>query len=221
MHGGGVNCAAHIGERGQFLESLCGFKETAATDGDFDELGIEFGGEEASDHVGDFGDEVRVEGVARGEGFSGEAVGETREDHSDGVIRREGEVGESDVGFEFVDDGGEDGVGEAVEGAPVGVAERGFEGPDVFGGEGAEGGDGVVGGGVGGGGGGRGGGGSGGGGSCGGDVGEDGGDGEEEEGGDGGGVEEGGGGGGGGGRREGVGEEGGGGVEGVVEVEEI
>lgn len=107
------------------------------------------------------------------------------------------------MGLELVDDGCEDGVGEAVEGAPVGVAERGFEGPDVFRGERAEGGDGVVGGGVvvgvgvgvvvGGGGGGGVGVGRGGGGARGGDVGEDGCDCEEEEGGDGGGVEEGGG----------------------------
>lgn len=141
--GGGVDGAAHVGEGGEFLHGLGGFEEAAAADGDFDEFGVEFGGEEAGDHVGDLGDEVRVEGVAGGEGFGGEAVGEAGEDHGDGVVGREGEVGEGDVGFELVDDGGEDRVGEAVEGAPLGVAERGFEGPDVFGGEGAEGGDGV------------------------------------------------------------------------------
>lgn len=52
------------------------------------------------------------------------------------------------MGLELVDDSCEDGVREAVEGAPVRVAERGFEGPDVFRGERAEGGDGVIGGGV-------------------------------------------------------------------------
>ncbi|KAM1264706.1 hypothetical protein ACFX15_034005 [Malus domestica] len=44
---------------------------------------------------------------------------------------REGEIREDDVGFELLDDSGEDWVGEAV----VGVAERGFEGPDVLGGD--------------------------------------------------------------------------------------
>lgn len=37
-------------------------------------------------------------------------MGETRENHSDGVIRREGEIRDGDVGFELVDDGGEDRV---------------------------------------------------------------------------------------------------------------
>ena len=123
----GVDGAAHVGKRSEFLEGLCGFEEAAAADGDLDEFRVELGGEEASDHVGDLGDEVRVEGVAGGEGFGGEAVGEAGEDHSDGVVGREGKVGEGDVGFQLVDDGGEDRVGEAVEGAPVGVAERGFE----------------------------------------------------------------------------------------------
>lgn len=139
-------------------------------------------------------------------------MGEAREDHGDGVVGGEREVGLGDVGFEFVDDGGEDGIGETVGGSPLGVAERGFHGPDVFGGEGSEGGDGEFGGGGGGVGGGGGGGGGGRRGAGGGDVGEDGGDGEEEEGGGGGGGEEGGGGGGGrgGGGGVGVGEEGGG-----------
>ncbi|KAH1087869.1 hypothetical protein GYH30_019104 [Glycine max] len=199
VDGGGVDGAAHVGERGEFLEGLGGFEEAAAADGDLDELRVELGGEEAGDHVGDLGDEVGVEGVAGGEGFGGEAVGEAGEDHGDGVVGGEGEVGEGDVGLELVDDSGEDGVGEAVEGAPVGVAERGFQGPDVFCGEGAEGRDRVV---------------RGRRGARGGDEGEDGGDGEEEERGDGGGVEE-------GGCAVGVGEEGAGGVQGVVELEEI
>lgn len=71
-------------------------------------------------------------------------MGEAGEDHGDGVVGGEREVGKGDVGLELVDDGGEDGVGEAVEGPPLGVAERRFEGPDVLGGEGAEGRDGVV-----------------------------------------------------------------------------
>lgn len=85
----------------------------------------------------------------------------------------------SDVGFELIDDGGEDWIREAVKRSPLGVAQRSFHGPYVFGGEGAEGGDGEFGGGgrrgvvgrsfaffVG---------------RVGGDVGEDGGDGEEEK----------------------------------------
>lgn len=59
-------------------------------------------------------------------------MSETREDHSDGVIGREGEVGDGDVGFEFVDDGGEDGIGKPVEGTPLSVTEGSFEGPNVF-----------------------------------------------------------------------------------------
>lgn len=42
--------------------------------------------------------------------MSGEAEGETGEDHSDGVIGGEREIGLSDVGFELVDDCGEDWV---------------------------------------------------------------------------------------------------------------
>lgn len=156
-------------------------------------------------------------------------MAEAREDHSNGVIGREREIGEGNMGFELVDDGGEDRMREAIEGPPSGVAKRGFEGPNVVSGEGAEGGDGVVGGGGGrrGSGGGGGGGGSGGGGvgARGGDEGEDGGDGEEKERGGGGGGEKGSGrveggggrGGGGGGSR---GEEGNGGIEVIVEMEE-
>lgn len=142
-----VNGATHVGKRCELLESLGGLDESAAGDRDLDELRVELGGEEAGDHVGDLGDEVRVEGVAGGEGLRGEAMGEAGEDHGDGVVGREGEVGEGDVRPELFDDGGEDGVGEAVEGTPLGVAERGFEGPDVLGGEGSEGGDGHGGGG--------------------------------------------------------------------------
>lgn len=76
--------------------------------------------------------------------MGGEGVGETREDHGDGVVRREGEVGEGNVGFELVDDGGEDGVGEAVGGSPLGISEWGFHGPDAFRGECSEGGDAVL-----------------------------------------------------------------------------
>ena len=77
-------------------------------------------------------------------------MAETGEDHGNGIIGREREIGEGNVGFEFVNDGGEDRVGDAIEGAPMGIAKRGFEGPDVVSGEGAEGGDGVIGGGGGG-----------------------------------------------------------------------
>lgn len=58
------------------------------------------------------------------------------------------------MGFELLDHSGENRVGEAVHGSPLGVAEWGLEGPDVLGGESSEGGDGVVFGGGGGGGGG-------------------------------------------------------------------
>lgn len=87
MDRGGVDGAAHIGEGGKFLEGLGGFEEAAAANRYFDELRVELGSEEARDHVGDFGDEVGIEGVAGGEGFSGEAVGEAGEDHGNGVIR--------------------------------------------------------------------------------------------------------------------------------------
>lgn len=229
--GTAVDGAAHVGEGGELFKGLGGFVETAATDGNFDEFGVKFGGEEASDHVGDLGDEVGFERVARGEGFGGEAVGEAREDHGDGVVRGEREVGEGDVGFELVDDGGENGIGEAVERSPLGVSKRGFHGPDVLGGECPEGGDGVVGSGrssrwVGGGGGCGCGGGGGGRWARGGNIGKDRGDGEEQEWGGGGGGEKGGRGSGGsgssGGGSGGVGEErGGGGIKVVVEVEEI
>lgn len=63
---GGINSAAHVGEGGELFESLGGFVEAAATDGDLDEFRVEFGGEEAGDHVGYFGDEVGFEGVAGG-----------------------------------------------------------------------------------------------------------------------------------------------------------
>lgn len=120
-------------------------------------------------------------------------MGEAGENHGDGVVRGEGELRLGYVGFKLLDDGGEDGVGQAVEGSPLGVAEGGFHGPDALGGEGSEGGDGEFGGGFGGGGGG-----GGGRGGLGllfgwgvrGEVGEDGGEREEEErrGGGGGGV---------------------------------
>lgn len=58
-------------------------------------------------------------------------MGEAGEDHGDGVVGGEGEVGGGDERLELFDDGGEDGVGEAVEGSPACVAERGVEGPDV------------------------------------------------------------------------------------------
>lgn len=41
-------------------------------------------------------------------------MGEPRKDHSDGIVGGEREVGLGNVGFELVNDGGEDGVGEAV-----------------------------------------------------------------------------------------------------------
>ena len=69
MDGSGVNGASHVGKRSEFHEGLCGFEEEATTDGDLDEFRVELGGEEACDHVGNLGNEVRVEGVAGGEAF--------------------------------------------------------------------------------------------------------------------------------------------------------
>ena len=132
--GTAVDGAAHVGKRGELFEGLRGFVETAATDRNFDEFGVKFGGEETSDHIGDLGNEVGFEGIAGGEGFGGESVGQAREDHGNGVIGGEREVGEGDVGFELVNDGGEDGIGETVKRSPLGVSERGFHGPDVLGG---------------------------------------------------------------------------------------
>lgn len=158
-------------------------------------------------------------------------MGESGENHGDGVIRRERELGLSDIRFKLIDDGGEDGIRKPVKRSPLGVAERSFHSPDMFSGKSSKSGDGEFGGGGGRGrGGGRGfirGGGfrgfvvfvGGFGWGVGGDVGEDGGDGEEEEGSGGGGGEEGGWGGGVGGGGSEVGEEGGGGVQVVVKVE--
>lgn len=106
---------------------MCGFHETATTDGYFDEFRVEFGGKKTRDHVGDFCNKVRFKGVTRSEGFSREAMSKTRENHSDGVIGREREVRDGDVGFEFINDGGEDRVRETVKGTPLSVTEGRFE----------------------------------------------------------------------------------------------
>ena len=66
---------------------------------DPDELPIKLSGQETSDHVGNLGNQVGLERVTGGEGFSREAMGETREDHGNGVIRRKRKIGESDMGF--------------------------------------------------------------------------------------------------------------------------
>lgn len=71
---------------------MCNFDESATTYGNFDEFWVEFSGKEARDHVGDFGNKVRLERVTISDGFRGEAMSETRENHSDGVIRRKREI---------------------------------------------------------------------------------------------------------------------------------
>lgn len=61
-----INGATHVGKRSKLFKRLSRLEKAAAADGDLDELGVEFGGQEASDHVGDLGDEVGLEGVAGG-----------------------------------------------------------------------------------------------------------------------------------------------------------
>lgn len=60
LDGSAVYRSADVGERGELLEALSGFDQAAFADGDLDELGVELGGEEAGDHVGDLGDEVGI-----------------------------------------------------------------------------------------------------------------------------------------------------------------
>lgn len=60
LDGSAVYRSADVGERGELLEALGGFDQAAFADGDLDELGVELGGEEAGDHVGDLGDEVGI-----------------------------------------------------------------------------------------------------------------------------------------------------------------
>ena len=74
MDGSGIDGASHIGRRNEFLEGLCGFEEVATANGDLDEFRVELGVQEVRDHVGDLGDEIRVEGVVGGEGFGGEGL---------------------------------------------------------------------------------------------------------------------------------------------------
>ena len=74
MDGSGIDGASHIGKQNEFLEGLCGFEEVATANGDIDEFRVELGVQEVRDHVGDLGDEIRVEGVVGGEGFGGEGL---------------------------------------------------------------------------------------------------------------------------------------------------
>lgn len=60
-------------------------------------------------------------------------MGEAREYHSYSVIGRERELRLSDIGFQLINNSGENGVREAVKGSPLSVAERSFHGPYVFG----------------------------------------------------------------------------------------
>lgn len=71
-------------------------------------------------------------------------MGEAGEDHGDGVIRREREIRESNMGLELVHDGGKDRVGEPIQRPPLGVAEWRLEGPDVLRGESPKGRDGEI-----------------------------------------------------------------------------
>ena len=70
MDGSGIDGASNIGKRNEFLEGLCGFEEVATADGELDEFRVELGVQEVHDYVGYLGDEIRVEGVVGGEGFS-------------------------------------------------------------------------------------------------------------------------------------------------------
>lgn len=47
-------------------------------------------------------------------GFSREAMRESGQNHGNSVIRREREIGLSNVRFELINDGGEDGIRESV-----------------------------------------------------------------------------------------------------------
>ena len=118
---------------------MCCLYQAAATHWNFDEFWIKLGGQKPSDHVGDLGDEVRLERITGSDGFRRPAMGKAREDHGNGVVRRKGKIGNCDVGFELVNDGCEDRVREAIKGTPMGIAKRDFKGPDVFGGECSEG----------------------------------------------------------------------------------
>lgn len=74
MDGSGIDGASYIGKRNEFLKGLCGFEEVATANEDLDEFRVELGVQEVRDHVGDLGDEIRVEGVVGGEGFGREGL---------------------------------------------------------------------------------------------------------------------------------------------------
>lgn len=74
-------------------------------------------------------------------------MGETGEDHGHSIVRGQGQVGSGYERSELFDNSGEDRVGEAVKGPPLGITKGRLEGPNMLRREGAERGDGEVGGG--------------------------------------------------------------------------
>eukprot|EP00262_Sarcandra_glabra_P013417 TRINITY_DN3710_c1_g1_i1.p3 TRINITY_DN3710_c1_g1~~TRINITY_DN3710_c1_g1_i1.p3 ORF type:complete len:163 (+),score=28.19 TRINITY_DN3710_c1_g1_i1:178-666(+) len=109
LNGAAVNGAAHVGEASEVLKGGDGLQKAVASR-ESDEVRVEFGGEEAGEEVSGLGDEVGVDGVTGGEGFGGVGVGEARKEHGEGDVGGEGEVGAEEVGFELVEEAGEDGV---------------------------------------------------------------------------------------------------------------
>ena len=110
-----INGSTHVGKRGKLVESLRCLNQTPTTDWNLNKLSVKLGGQQTSNHVSNLRNQVRLERVTSGEGFSREAMGEAREHHSNSVIRREREVRESDMGFEFVDHRGENWVRQPVQ----------------------------------------------------------------------------------------------------------
>lgn len=111
---GGINCTAQIRQRCELLKGLGGLMEASATSRDLNELRVKFGREETGDHVGYFGNKVRVQGMALGKGFSREPMSETGENHGNSIIRGKGEIGLGYVRLELINNSSEDRVGEAI-----------------------------------------------------------------------------------------------------------
>lgn len=65
VNGGGIDGTAEVGEGGEVLEGVNELEKAVAYR-DLDELGVELGGEEAGDHIGDLGDEKGIQGVGTG-----------------------------------------------------------------------------------------------------------------------------------------------------------
>ncbi|KAK9151125.1 hypothetical protein Syun_009434 [Stephania yunnanensis] len=90
-----VDCASHVGESGEVSEGVDDLEE-AVGDGNFERW-----------------TRVLVE----------KSVGKVGEDHREGLVWWEGEVGVEDMVLEVVEEVGKDGVGEVVGGMPLGIAE--------------------------------------------------------------------------------------------------